>query len=364
MNIFTGHPRARWAVPGLAVLALGASAVLVSADASEPLPPRTAAQLLADVQQAKVAAFSGTVVQSANLGLPDLGGLLGRGGSADLSGLIAGSHTLRVWYAGPTRVRLALLGDLGESDVIRRDKDVWIWSSAAKTANHFTLPAGHDLAEPPKLPVTPADAAEQALAAVSPTTTVTTEGSAVVAGRTAYELVLTPKAKDGTLVRSVRIAVDGETKLPLRVQVNSTKITDPALEVGFTSVDFSTPEDRQFTFTPPPGTTVTEGAAGLGQHAPGQGQPRRPELPSGKDQAKPTSTGTGWSRVVVVTLPPGAADNESVQGVLDRLPKVSGSWGSGRLFAGTLVSAVLTDDGRLAAGAVPPERLYAALARS
>jgi hypothetical protein len=46
---------------------------------------------------------------------------------------------------------------------------------------------------------------------------------------------------------------------------------------------------------------------------------------------------------------------------LAALPKVSGSWGSGRLLTGTLFSAVLTNDGRVAIGAVPAERLYSAL---
>jgi hypothetical protein len=45
------------------------------------------------------------------------------------------------------------------------------------------------------------------------------------------------------------------------------------------------------------------------------------------------------------------------------LPRASGTWGSGRLLEGTLFSALVTDDGRVAVGAVAPERLYAALAR-
>ncbi len=45
------------------------------------------------------------------------------------------------------------------------------------------------------------------------------------------------------------------------------------------------------------------------------------------------------------------------------LPKVSGAWGSGHLLQGTLFSAVLTDDGRLAVGAVAPGALYSALGR-
>ena len=39
----------------------------------------------------------------------------------------------------------------------------------------------------------------------------------------------------------------------------------------------------------------------------------------------------------------------------------TGDWGSGRLLAGTAFSVVLTDDGRMAVGAVAPEKLYEAL---
>lgn len=370
MTIFTDHPKARWTVPGLAALAIGAGAIITTADAAEPLPPRTAAQLLADVQNAKVAGFSGTVVQSADLGLPDLGAVLGPSDSADLKSLVSGSHTMRIWYAGPTRVRLALLGDLGESDVIRRDRDLWIWSSADKTANHLTLPADIDDDTPPQLPLTPQEAAERALAKLSPTTKVTTEGTATVAGRSAYELVLTPKEADRTLVRTVRIAVDGKTKLPLRVQVNSTRIADPAYEVGFTDVDFSTPEDRQFTFMPPPGTTVTDPFDDLEEEFADLPEPDDMDLSFLANLALADVRGSAWTTTVVTDLPGGALDGGSdgsgadLRRLLDTLPRVSGSWGSGRLFAGTLVSVLVTDDGRLAAGPVPPERLYAALGAS
>jgi hypothetical protein len=47
--------------------------------------------------------------------------------------------------------------------------------------------------------------------------------------------------------------------------------------------------------------------------------------------------------------------------VLQALPRVSGAWGSGRLLNGTLFSVLLTDDGRMAVGAVPASQLYAAL---
>jgi outer membrane lipoprotein-sorting protein len=380
MSIFSTHPALRWAVPGVAVVAVvgGAGAAgVISAQADSPLAPRTAAQLLVDVQNARLDGLSGTVVQRADLGvpaLPGIGGSSGSGagaggsaaggaGSSDLSSLVAGTHTLRLWYAGPDRTRVALLGTSGESDVIRNGKDVWLWSSQDKAATHLTLPAegAHDAKAAPApgatgLPTSPQQAADLALKAISPSTTVTTSGAAKVAGRSAYELVLTPK-EPASLVSSVRLAVDSEQHVPLRVQVFAKGATDPAFEVGFTSVDFSRPDAAQFAFNPPAGTKVTERT--LPAHK-GGGKP-------GTTAGKPKVVGTGWATVAVATLPQKASgsapgDQQSMKAMLELLPKVSGAWGSGHLLQGKLFSVVLTDDGRVAVGAVTPETLYAALA--
>jgi outer membrane lipoprotein-sorting protein len=360
MSLFTDHPRARWAAPGAvaAVIAATAFAADQTASADPSLPPRTAAQLLVDLQQAHLTGLSGTVVQTSNLGLPELPGG-GRGpdsDSASLRSLVSGTHTWRIWYAGPTQSRLALVGSLGESDIIRNGSDLWVWSSREKAATHATLPA-HERPEqkPTELPRTPEEAAQLALAALDPSTSVTTSGTGTVAGRSVYELVLRPK-DSGSLVSQVRISIDAAEHIPLRAQVYSTKVANPAFEVGFTSVDFGKPDADRFVFNPPPGTTVTE--AGALRHT---DKPRRDARPN---TAEPTVVGKGWSTVVVATLPEEAqqADSRDLQRFLSSLRPVSGSWGTGRLLTGTLFSAVLTDDGRVAVGAVAPERLYAALA--
>jgi hypothetical protein len=138
--------------------------------------------------------------------------------------------------------------------------------------------------------------------------------------------------------------------------VYSTKLANPAAEVGFTSVDFAAPDARQFQFTPPPGTTVSEGDT----PAPGTAAPAT-------KPTEPKVVGKGWTSVVVAQLAAqagGAAQDQQLQGLLGSVPKVTGDWGSGRLVDGTLFSAVLTDDGRVAVGAVAPEALYAALKAS
>jgi hypothetical protein len=227
---------------------------------------------------------------------------------------------------------------------------------------------------PTTAPATPEEAASRALAMMGQDTTVTTSGTATVARRAAYELVLTPKDK-ATRIASVRIAIDGQRHVPLRVQVYSTKLANPAFQVGFTSVDFARPDASRFTFTPPSGTKVTDkGTAPTPSVPKASGTnpaPSRPGGPSVAGLPKPKVVGSGWSAVVVVTLPKdtsgtSGSTQQSLQQqlapVLGSLPQVSGTWGHGRLLEGTLFSAVLTDDGRVAVGAVGPDQLYAALA--
>ncbi|GAA6527458.1 hypothetical protein [Intrasporangium sp. DVR] len=398
MSFFTEHPKARWTLPVAAAGVIGVAVMTVNqaASADSGLPSRTAAQLLADVRSADVTSLSGTVVQTSDLGLPEIPGLGGSGGpgsaSSSVSSLLSGTHTWRVWLDGPTRQRLALIGSNGESDVIHNGRDVWLWSSVDKSAVHHelsdeqvraaadgkhlpgALPSALPGALPTDAPRTPEEATSAALALIGESTDVTTSGTASVAGRSAYELVLTPKDQNTTLVTSVRIAIDSQEHVPLRVQVYSSKLTNPAFEVGFTAVDFASPDARQFEFTPPAGTTVTESdELSAATHA--GGTDRAAGKPSGGSldgEHAPKIVGSGWSTVVVApfSLPsaqPGsdgsAADSAAqLSGILKALPTTSGAWGSGHVLEGTLFSLVLTEDGRVALGAVPPEQLYAALA--
>src|SRR5690349_3184680 len=71
---FLRSPALRWAVPVGAVVAIAAGVALTSAnaDAAAKLPPKTAAQLLVDLAKAPERQLSGTVVETAKLGLPEL----------------------------------------------------------------------------------------------------------------------------------------------------------------------------------------------------------------------------------------------------------------------------------------------------
>lgn len=371
MPVLKNRAVLRWLVPvtaGVVVVGGGALVGTFAAGADPALPPRTAAQLLDDLRTSRLDGLSGTVVQRADLGLPPLAGLAGAAGGNELTSLLTGTHTLRVWYAGEQRQRLALLDTLGERDVLRDGRDVWTWSSRTNTASHRTLPA--DSARTPSAPATPADAADRALAAIDPSTAVTVGRSSTVAGRSVYELVLTPRDKD-SLVHQVRIALDAKEHVPLRFVLLADGVQEPVVEVAFTQVDFRTPDADQFRFNPPPGVRVTEergdGPGKVGTHRPG-GDPGQ-HRPGGEKAPDVRTVGTGWTTVLVAKLgaagnapgaAPAGADADMLAKVLGGLPKVSGDWGSGRLLTGKLFSVLLTDDGRVLAGLVRPERLYAA----
>lgn len=345
------HRGVRWLAPLAVVAGIGAigAGVLTGRSDPAPLPPTSPAALLADVQRSQVTGFSGTVVAQMNLGLPEIPALATAQSDVSLGGLLSGTHTARVWYGGPDQQRLALLGPMSETDVFHSGRDVWEWDSDTHTAVHTVLPADAPVpGTPSPLPtdlasLTPQQWAQRALDAMNPSTVVSTEPGRVVASRSAYEIVLTPRT-DATKIGSVRIAVDGTTKLPLAVQVYARGSSSPAIDIAYSDISFGTPRASSFQFTPPPGATVRTHA--LGEH-------------SGPAGRTPTITGSAWTEIVRYDMTAQQV-RDLGRGTLQALTPVSGTWGHGRLLDSALVSVLITSDGHVFAGAVPPDALYAA----
>jgi len=353
----TPSPRTlRRALPaGVAVAVAAAVAVpSIASGADAPrLPARSAAQLLAAVEQTDVQALSGTVVSTARLGLPALPSASTSGGSADALGMLTGSHTLRVWVDGDQRQRLALLDSQAETDVVHSGRQLWTFASATGAVSHTSLPAERAGERPaaPEAALTPQQAAEKALAAIDPSTAVTVDRTAKVAGRSAYQLVLTPRDAS-SLVGSVRIAIDSATSLPLRLQVWQRGVGLsglPAYQVGFSDLSLSTPAASTFAFTPPRGSTVTEHT--LDGTTPGEHLGTAPRGTASYVPEQPTVVGSGWSAVAVVrgldlTGKTGSTLQEASTPVA----------GGGRLVTSALVS-VLVRGSTAYIGAVTPQRL-------
>ena len=358
----------RWTAPVAVIGVIAAAAQLPStttASAHPALPARSAAQLLADVAGSTVSSLSGTVVHTARLGLPELPAKTSTGTSSPLA-LLSGSHTVKVWLDGPQRQRVARISQLAEYDVIRNGRNAWTYSSESNKVTHAVLPAAPAKTGRPEVDggagpgdpgsyATPGAAADAALKAVDPTTAVTVDRTARVAGRPVYQLVLAPR-DSASLVTSVRVAIDSVTKVPLRVQVwGSRDRAKPALEVGFTDVRFRRPAASVFNFTAPAGADVTQLQVPT--------QPHRDRAQLRSEASAPRVLGRGWTSVAVIRT--GSAGTPAVRGtgasadgassaLLDKLTtRVTG----GRLLRTALLSVLLTDDGRLLVGAVAPERL-------
>jgi outer membrane lipoprotein-sorting protein len=356
MRIFHSKRALRLLAPLAFVLAVaGTGLVAATATAEKKLPTRTPQELLVDLQQARTDGLSGDAVERADLGIPAIPGADGQD-DAELTSLVSGTHTLRVRYSAPDKQRLAVLGTYSEYDIIRNGKDVWTWSSEENAATHRTLtdPAGEPGSTPSGTPRTPEEAANEVLKALEPTTTVTSDSAVQVAGRPAYELVFDPNDPN-TLISQARIAIDGDTKMPLRVQVFGAE-DKIVFEVAYTSVDFTRPDDAEFVFNPPPGAKVTEI----------QPSDQTPDTQDRRQaQEARTIVGTGWTAVAISKVGDlsNSQSDQQLKAFLSKLQPVQGSWGSGRLLAGTAFSAVWTDDGRLAIGPVRPDVIYQALNR-
>jgi outer membrane lipoprotein-sorting protein len=354
--------RTRWVIPAGALVITGAviGGSLISVAQAEPgLPSRTPAQLLAQVGDSVTPPLTGTVVETTSLGLPSLPGTAN---PTSIASLLTGSHTVRVWYSSSRHFRLAVPQPLSETDVIADGNTAWQWDSTANAVTEYTLPAdsGAPQTAPTAAPLTPQQAAQQVLAKVGPTTTVSVDSNVTVAGQAAYELVLAPK-DTRSLVGQVQIAIDGKNGVPLRLQVYARGATSPAFQVGYTAIQFVTPAPADLTFTPPPGATITH---------------ENLTAPSGSDHTRGdvTTIGSGW--LTVLDLPQGGLGGTPpatggsggssprastvLNALLSSATPVSGTWGSGRLLRTSLVSVLITDSGRTFVGAVQPSVLYAA----
>jgi outer membrane lipoprotein-sorting protein len=360
------RPTLRWLVPLVVLLAVLASFLVVTnASAKAPLTEISAQDLLVKVAAAKVDGLSGTVVQNADLGIPAIPGGSGSAGG-QLTSLLAGSHTMHVWSDGADKARVAVSDEYAETDVVTDGTTVWNYDSRAKTATRTAVPAPDptnqaDRTAPAGAPQTPQQVAQELLAKVGPSTDVRVDPEVTVAKQAAYDLVLTPKDTTSK-IKQVRIAVDGANFVPLRVQVFGSE-PKAAIDVGYTDIAFGQPEARMFAFNPPEGTKVTEKAAPE-RKAPTADEKKALESSKAQAQKDTTVVGSGWTSVVVTKVPSDAASsNETLKGFVGRLDTISGSWGTGRVLKGAIVTAILTDDGRLAVGAVDADAVSSALAR-
>ncbi|MEU5049756.1 DUF2092 domain-containing protein [Streptomyces sp. NPDC021096] len=399
----TGRRKAvRYAVPvavaGIAAATIGIGSALAST--GDPDLPRISAQdLIAKMAASDTQQMSGSVKITTDLGLPSMPsgfGLDGAGGGkkdgpapspeSKLTSLFSGTHTLRMAVDGPERQRLSLVERAAEYSVIHNAGEVWAYDSASNTAVHSKAPRGKgaDGAHKPsgELPkdlagASPQELAKKVVEAADSSTTMTVDGTAKVAGRDAYQLVIKPKQAEST-VGSVRIAIDAKNGVPLKFTLAPKSGGKAVVDAAFTKVDFGKPGADTFSFTPPKGAKVTEGDA---KGAPSADRDHKGKLPEalglpGTGGGEPKVTGEGWASIAAFdagkdaggalsgkgkTAGKAAGKNGDAAALLDSFgSKVSGDFGSGRVFSTRIVNALMTDDGKVYIGAVSKDALVKA----
>jgi outer membrane lipoprotein-sorting protein len=287
--------KARW-VPAIAapVLVAGLALFPSVANAEVDLPEKSPTELMLFMNTEPVP-FSGTVVKVANLGLPEFMRMpevddatlermreqmpegmeelmLQSTMTSDLANLLefaAGTHNLRIYYGGEGQLRVQVLDLMSQRDFIVNGTDVWFYDDDQRTAWYAELDEtqiaeaqtyaqqqfGELSAQLPFDASSPAAVAEALLAQVETDAEVTVGTDRMVAGREAYELIITPDAVEST-IESVRVSIDGENGFPLAVSVLAKGEVDPVFEIGFSSISFAAPAESIFDFTPGADVTV------------------------------------------------------------------------------------------------------------
>ncbi|MFD5430088.1 outer membrane lipoprotein carrier protein LolA [Streptomyces sp. NPDC127084] len=423
---------ARYAVPvavaGVAAATIGLVPAL-AAVGDPDLPKISAQELIEKIAASDTQQLSGTVKVTTDLGLPDLGGLTGgllsgagagSGGASapaspdaasKLMELASGTHKVEIAADGPDRQRMSFESGGEEYSVTHNGADVWTYDGAANEVVHGKDDAagrdggkdggrdggrdgGKGREGSDELPATPKQLADEALKLAGDTTAVTVDGTARIAGRDAYQLVIKPK-QSGSTIDSIKIAVDAQNGVPLKFTLLASDGGKAAVDAGFTKVDFSKPAASTFDFTPPKGAKVTE-ADELADRAKagrtgGDARTGKSEVPKSVKEFKGMEDfdgpgqglnviGEGWTAIAELKGPGGEGlgafkDGSGGKGdkggrgdvppeaakFLDALgDQVTGDFGTGTVFKTRLVNALMTDDGKVYVGAVTPDALVKA----
>lgn len=380
----------------VALIAAGLIAVPMQANAFN-LPEKSAEDIIA-LMALEPVAFSGTVVKTTDMGLPELEmsslmtdemvaqmeetmpegledfipQLIDDNVITEAISFAAGTDRVRV-YASKEGMRAQILDPLSQRDIIVNASEAWSYNAKTQVVTQviFDRPLEQkdfdeaasslevDLSNPNAL-------AELVLEQAGPNTTVSVGEPRLVAGRASYTLVVEP-GEATSLVDFITLAVDAQTGLGLGVQVFSTQQADAALVVEFESLDLSTPDASLFSFTPPPGAIIEQPElpadldASLRQLAAeelsdAEREALARELASsfGVD-VEPRQIGEGWTTVMAIDALPEIFPREMLESELlgDLSVQVSG----GTVFSTPLVNVLITDSGEVFAGALTIEAL-------
>ncbi|HEY7796651.1 MAG TPA: hypothetical protein VIB61_02640, partial [Microbacteriaceae bacterium] len=378
-------------------------AVPMQANAEIDLPDKTASEILQMMNTEPDMSFSGRVTKVSNLGLPPIGNMPDVSESmveemeenmpegmeefiprvtesnmvTDLLEIISGTHEARIYVDGPDKLKVQILDPMSERSITVNGDTVWFYDDDKLAAQYMTVDVAEleakaeefenensaeieqKIAELPFDINNPAEVADYVLAEASEYSDITVGVDQNVAGRAAYELIATPLAAE-TTVDYVSVAVDAETGMALNVKIMAKGQVEPAMEIGFTSIDYSTPDASIFEFNPSSDVTVTEmempeeftidGETYTKEELEAELESKKPteaeyeELKAQYEamENKPVVYENGWASVVEMTLtdemPVEMFDSELFSGMTEQVD-------GGQVISTSLVNVLITDDG-------------------
>ena len=384
----------RW-MPAVVTPAVIAAISLVPLQASAvDLPDMSAEELMVMMMDAQPTEFSGTILKTSNLGLPalELSSMVSEEDAermrekmpeefADFAPevieqnllteameLVTGEHRVRV-FVGETGMRAQILDMMAQRDLIVSGNTIWSYDSREQVAmyaeideeklaegkvsaeaelNAYVAELGLDLTDPQAV-------AEYLMSQVGDSSEVSVGTDHYHAGRTAYQLIVTPNS-EVSLVDSIVVSVDSETGMPLALGVYSTEQAEPAMEVGYESISFADQDESLFSFTPPAGTQIVD----LNEL---EAQKEKvdlemwmdmDEMESLEEKPEPVMIGEGWD--TVVHMPAGEKTLEEMGGQL--LQSLMTPVAGGMLLSTPLMNVFMTDSGDVYAGAVSVQHLF------
>ena len=382
----------RW-MPAVVTPAVIAAISLVPLQASAvDLPDMSAEELMVMMMDAQPTEFSGTILKTSNLGLPalELSSMVSEEDAermrekmpeefADFAPevieqnllteameLVTGEHRVRV-FVGETGMRAQILDMMAQRDLIVSGNTIWSYDSREQVAmyaeldeeklaegkltaeaelNAYIAELGLDLTDPQAV-------AEYLMSQVGDSSEVGVGTDHYHAGRTAYQLIVTPNS-EVSLVDSIVVSVDSETGMPLALSVYSTEQAEAAMEVGYESISFADQDESLFSFTPPAGTEIVDLNAIEEQKQDLEMWMDMDEMESLEEKPEPVMIDEGWD--TVVHMPAGEKALEEMGGQL--LQSLMTPVAGGMLLSTPLMNVFMTDSGDVYAGAVSVQHLF------
>ena len=190
--------------------------------------------------------FSGYAESAGGLTLP-----VGSRRFESVADLFSDRTQMRVWWRGEQDSRVDVVHAGGETSYRAQPGGGWIWSFEDDRATRYTRDVLNLPAPPDLLP----SSLGRRLLSEATEAELTRIGAERIAGRDAPGLRVTP-ADAASSVDHVDVWVDGETGLPLQVQLYGKDSDLPALDARFLDLETAAPDPSLTAFIPPPGAAV------------------------------------------------------------------------------------------------------------